>query len=293
MTDYGIYLDDNNTLSNNTVHIGNQSTQYQNSNFISDNVIHSSYAYNSDGFSYPNELVYGIQHINGGYILDVINTLPTNLTNDVSVDYGVKIDNYELTYLSNNMFCHVNTIDCFSQKEIVITLSPRTIFIVEFLNNSSFGITQKNRHDFTLFFNAGKNVYNVLCARINVYEAKKNHTYADYGIYVNDSNINSKFISNINNISVTNVESNNTEHYWKYSNTSHIRDASGKIHYVFYKKQSNKLLLNSVRILMSNGLIYDNNNLLYTCGEDSYDSIDDAYGRMWHDMPYNTVLDVQ
>ena len=292
MSEYGIYLDSNNTLPDNTAHIGNHSTEYRNQIFNSNNIIYHNYAYHSGRLSYQNELVYGIQHISyDGYIADVINTVPTNLTNSTT-DYGVKIDNYELTYLSNNMFCHSYTIDCVSNQNVPITLSPRALFVVEFLNESTMRIKQNNRHNFTVSFIANRRDYSTLCAKINVYEAKKNHISADYGIYVNDSNINSTFISSVNNINVTNVEPDNTEYYKKYINAASGKEAGGKIHFVFYKRWNNKLLLNSARILTADYLIYDGNNIVYTCGEMPYSIDDDTSGDTWHNMPYNNVLDI-
>lgn len=292
MSEYGLYLDGNSTLSDNIVHVRNRTVQYRNPNFISTNIPYYVYAYHSPQLTYQDELVYGIQETNNGYIADVIDILPTNLTNGAT-DYGVKIDNYELTHLSNNMFCYTNEIDCFNKKQVSITLSPQTIFVVEFVNNSQMFVKQKSRHNFTLSFDIPRNNNNVLCAKIHIYEAKKSTTPTIYGIHVNDSNINSTFISNINNVNIINVEPNNQEQYVKYLGKASIRDVNGVVHFIFYKTKSNKLLLNSARILTAGSLIYENNNILYMCGESSYDSIYETGGDTYHGMPYNTVLDVQ
>lgn len=301
MSEYGLYLDGNNGFFNNAILTGFNT---QPNNLIENNKSGNIYFHLPDKrlanhiLKNKDVLVYNYNPQNHDMLC--MNVESINNRKNILTDYGVIIDDLELANQINKSYKKIQSIEIFSNKYENITLNQNCIYIYEFVKNSSVhfdlihnvcklytSIPRFNRNDKYYLFQPGGGIIHV--GYVHVYESNTISNNDDYGILINNNNINTTFLStpNVINVSKTQVE---------HTQIMNINDAAIFLQHEYGAakyKTGNKLLMNSAPIMFSeSGFVYDNGDIIYSY---AYNDTTSQYSKDFYSfngLPYDEIIDV-
>lgn len=229
-----------------------------------------------------------------------INVESINNNKNILSDYGVIVDDLDLTSKLNKSYKKIQSIEIFSNKYENITIKQNCIYIYEFVKNSyvKFNLTNDvcvlytslprfNRNDRYYLFQPGGGVIHV--GYVHVYESNAISNNDDYGILISNNNINTTFLSAPNTINVSKTKVEHTQIMTIDDAATFLSFDYGAAKY----KTGNKLLINSAPIMFSeSGFVYDNGDIIYSYAYNDTTSQYDGDIYSFHGLPYNSIIDV-